>query len=92
MSTEKRRGKREAPKAQATEPVQPPPRMALPTPARTSYTRAGVWAQLRHQTRYEIMSVVRSAAFVIILLRLVFSSRTKYDEAARLPLDDGKER
>jgi ABC-type transport system involved in multi-copper enzyme maturation permease subunit len=67
MSTEKKRGKREAPKAQATEPVRPPPRMALPTPARTSYTRAGVWAQLRRQTRYEVMSVVRSAAFVIIL-------------------------
>ena len=31
-------------------------------------------------------------AFVIILLRLVFSSRTKYDEAARLPLDDEKDR
>jgi cbb3-type cytochrome oxidase subunit 3 len=36
--------------------------------------------------------VIFFAAFVIILLRLVFSSRTKYDEAARLPLDDGKER
>ena len=32
------------------------------------------------------------AAFMFILLRLVFGGRKRYDEAARIPLDDESKR